>query len=53
MKCQREESENQLLVINTGTLSSLSKNTLQIPINKFTCNEKIDLKLNGRKARQE
>ena len=51
-----EDPESQVLVVNTGTSSSLSQETLQIPTSDFRCKEKITLKLNSlndRKARYE
>ena len=55
-KHQREDPKSQVLVVNTGTLSLLSQETLQIPTSDFRCKEKIALKLNslnGNKARYE
>ena len=46
-KRQREDPKSQVLVANTGTSSSLSQETLQIPTSDFRCKEKIALKLNG------
>ena len=51
-----ENPESQVLVVNTGTSSSLSQETLQIPTSDFRCKEKLALKLNSlndRKARYE
>ena len=56
MKSQRKDPESQVLVVNTGTSSSLSQETLQIPTSDFRCTEKIALKLNSlndKKARYE
>ena len=37
---KREDPDGQVLVVNTGTLSSLSQKTLQIPAYGFGCKEK-------------
>ena len=53
---KREDSESQVLIVNTGTSSLLSQEMLQIPTSDFRCKEKIPLKLNslnGKKARYE
>ena len=55
-KRQRENPESHVLVANTGTSSSLSQETLQIPTSGFRCKEKIALKVfnfNDKKARYE
>ena len=51
-----EDLESQVLVVNTGTSSSFSQETLQIPTSDCRCKEKITLKpnsLNDKKARYE
>ena len=55
-KRQREDPESQVLVVNTGTSSSLSQEMLQIPTSDLRYKEKIALKLNSfndKKARYE